>query len=216
MEYYIMKRYEDEKNKSDSIKEGFKRFPRKIRVLILSLLASIAIIILTIIVLSFLQKNTLVLIGMIIEIALLIALGITDAKNEKISIQNRIKCHSEKLNLLIKILEEDEFKVNSKGKIELLITKYEEYIKSEKEGEKARNKIIVALFSGLATITTISITNLDLIGISFVEWLYLILLVLIIISGVSLWVYCGRFFQTNLFKYKQIILDLKDVIIWKY
>lgn len=53
----------------------------------------------------------------------------------------------------------------------MLKKKYTDYIR-KKEEDKARNKIIITLFSALSGILSISFLNLSTIGIDFYSWLY--------------------------------------------
>ena len=80
--------------------------------------------------------------------------------------------HKKKLQTLEKILKKD-FNIKSRKKIEGLISIYQEWINKEKKKKKKRNRIIISLFSTVAGFLTISFQNMGIIGISFLNWLYL-------------------------------------------
>lgn len=76
--------------------------------------------------------------------------------------------------------------------------------------------MIVALFSALAGILTISFENMGVVGIDFSSWLYFATLLLIVVSGTAAYIYLNNFFNPLKRKYELMIKDLKDLLLIKY
>lgn len=92
----------------------------------------------------------------------------------------------------------------------MLKKKYMDYIR-KKEEDKARNKIILTLFSALSGILSISFLNLTTIGIDFYSWLYIAIFLFICIDFASVFIYCNKYFDSLKNKYESILCYLNDI-----
>ena len=97
-----------------------------------------------------------------------------------------------------------------------MINIYQEYVDKEADKEKKRKSIILAIFSALASILTISFENMGIIGINFINWLYLATFLLVFVAAAGIWIYSYTFFDTLKRKYELMIKDLKELLLIKY
>ena len=104
----------------------------------------------------------------------------------------------------------------NKEKIEELMNIYQEYIDKENRKEKKRYRIILTIFSAFAGVLTISFDNMGVIGIDFISWLYVAIILLVFIAAAGIWIYSYTFFDTLKRKYELMIKDLKDLLLLKY
>ena len=74
----------------------------------------------------------------------------------------------------------------------------------------------MAIFSALASILTISFENMGIIGINFINWLYLATFLLVFVAAAGIWIYSYTFFDTLKRKYELMIKDLKELLLIKY
>ena len=119
------------------------------------------------------------------------------------------------LKILNKVLK-SEFGINSKEKVEELISIYQEYVDKKKKEEKKRQKIVYAILSGFVGFLTISFKNMGLIGIDFVTWIYIAVMLLFLVGLVAFFVCSYTFFDSLRGKYEMMISDLKDLLLIEY
>lgn len=217
MEYYILKCYQEAKNKNPEVEQGLNRFEPKIKKVVIArcsvLLGAYAEIVLTML---FLPKQFWSFIGMGL---MLVSMGVliwVDEKDKKKHMDKYVNSHSKKIELLEDVLKDNKFNINNRKKIEELISIYQEYIDKEIGREKKRYRMIVALFSALAGILTISFENMGVVGIDFSSRLYFATLLLIVVSGTGAYIYLNNFFNPLKRKYELMIKDLKDLLLIKY
>ena len=141
-------------------------------------------------------------------VALFVLLGI-DNKDQKKHMDKYVDSHKRKLEILEKVLI-TEFGIKSKEKVGELINIYQEYVDKKKEEEKRRNGIIVTIFSAFAGVLAISFENMGLIGINFVNWIYLATFLLVFVAAAGIWIYSYTYFDSLKRKYEMMIKDLKD------
>lgn len=217
MEYYILRCYQEAKNKSPEVEQGLNRFEPKIKKVVIAcfsvLLGAYAESVLTML---FLPKQFWSFIGMGL---MLVSMGVliwVDEKDKKKHMDKYVNSNSKKIELLEDVLKDSKFNINNRKKIEELISIYQEYIEKEIGREKKRYRMIVALFSTLAGILTISFENMGVVGIDFSSWLYFATLLLIVVSGTAAYIYLNNFFNPLKRKYELMIKDLKDLLLIKY
>lgn len=216
MEYYIMKKYEDVRNNDTEVEKGFKRFSIKTRRIIYILFATMILgCIEMLVTLIVLPETVWFLVGMFFCIIPVIILLVMDNKDMKLHLDDYVKSYSKKLDLLDKVLK-DSFGIDTKEKVIELVEKYKKDVDVREKEEKARNKLILTLFSGFAGILSVSFSNLDIIGLDFNSWIYLVAVMLIFIGGIGLWLYSFKYFDTIKKKYTYMIKDLEDLIFKKY
>ena len=139
---------------------------------------------------------------------------ILDNKDQTINTDQHTEEYLKKIKLLQDIIKE--FNIDSRDKIILLIQKYNQYINKRNEEEKARNKIIVTLFSALSGLLSITFLNLDIIGINFYLWLYLSVFLLLSLCLASMCIYLYRYLDALKYHYENMVNDLESLIIYKY
>lgn len=216
MEYYILKKYEEEKSKDNEIEKGFKRFSNKVKRLIYLLLVIMAVACTEMIITLFIFPNTVwQLIGMLCCIVSAFALVFIAEKDLKENLDDYVASYSKKINILHRILKEN-FSVDTKDKLDILINKYQGYIDERRDEEKKRNKLIFTIFSGFVGVLSISFSNLDVIGMNFIDWMNLAAFMIIIIGVIGVCLYSLKYIDTLQKKYKNILLDLEDVKLIKY
>lgn len=216
MEYYILKCYQEAKNKCLDVEQGFDRFEPKIKKMVIAcfvvMFISCAEIILTMLLVP---KQLWYGIGIIILLIAMVVLITIDNKDQKNHMDKYVDSHKKKIEVLDEILE-SKFKINNKEKIEELINIYQEYIDKENRKEKKRNSIILTIFSAFAGVLTISFENMGVIGIDFTNWLYVATFLLVFVAAAGIWIYSYTFFDTLKRKYELMIKDLKDLLLLKY
>lgn len=216
MEYYILKCYQEAKNKCPDVEQGFDRFEPKIKKMVIACLVvmftSCAEIIFTMLLFP---KQLWHGIGIIISLIATVVLITIDNKDEKNHMDKYVDSHKKKIEVLDEVLE-SKFKINNKEKIEELINIYQEYIDKENRKEKKRNSIILTIFSAFAGVLTISFDNMGVIGIDFISWLYVATILLVFVAAAGIWIYSYTFFDTLKRKYELMIKDLKDLLLLKY
>lgn len=74
----------------------------------------------------------------------------------------------------------------------------------------------MTIFSAFAGVLTISFDNMGVIGIDFISWLYVAIILLVFIAAAGIWIYSYNFFDTLKRKYELMIKDLKDLLLLKY
>lgn len=216
MEYYILKCYQEAKNKCPDVEQGFDRFEPKIKKMVIAcfvvMFISCAEIILTMLLVP---KQLWYGIGIIILLIAMVVLITIDNKDQKNHMDKYVDSHKKKIEVLDEVLE-SKFKINNKEKIEELINIYQEYIDKENRKEKKRNSIILTVFSAFAGVLTISFENMGVIGIDFISWLYVATILLVFVAAAGIWIYSYTFFDTLKRKYELMIKDLKDLLLLKY
>lgn len=216
MEYYILKCYQEAKNRCSDVDQGFDRFEPKIKKMVKACLAvmftSCAEIIFTMLLFP---KQLWYGIGIIILLIATLLLITIDNKDQKNHMDKYVDSHKKKIEVLDEVLE-SKFKINNKEKIEELINIYQEYIDKENRKEKKRYRIILTIFSAFAGVLTISFENMGVIGIDFINWLYVATILLVFVAAAGIWIYSYTFFDTLKRKYELMIKDLKDLLLLEY
>ena len=216
MEYYILKCYQEAKNRCSDVEQGFDRFEPKIKKIVIACLVvmftSCAEIIFTMLLFP---KQLWHGIGIIISLIATVVLITIDNKDEKNHMDKYVDSHKKKIEVLDEVLE-SKFQINNKEKIEELMNIYQEYIDKENRKEKKRNSIILTIFSAFAGVLTISFDNMGVIGIDFISWLYVATILLVFVAAAGIWIYSYTFFDTLKRKYELMIKDLKDLLLLKY
>lgn len=216
MEYYILKLYQEEKKKCPDVEQGFDRFEPKTKKTVIAcfiiMFVSCAEMIFTMLLFS---KQLWYCIGMIVLLVTMAVLLGIDNQDQKKHMDKYVDSNKKKLEVLEKVLV-NEFNIKDKEKIEELINIYQEYVDKETDKEKNRKSIILAVFSALAGILTISFENMGIIGINFINWLYLATFLLVFVAATGIWIYSYTFFDTLKRKYELMIKDLKELLLIKY
>lgn len=215
MEYYILKLYE-EKKKENNLKIGINRFSKgkKIFMIILLILMIAFAILMTFFIFKY-QDDLMFLKGMVPLVITVLTVLIIDSKDEKTNINNHIDEYKRKLNLLNEILQ-DTFAINSKDKIEKLLKIYKSFVEKKDKEDAARNKVIIALFTCLSTILSVSFANMEKIGLDFMNWIYIAAVLIIFVCILSIVIYNLKYYDSLRRKYNNIISDLESLIIYKY
>lgn len=215
MEYYIMKLYEYKK-KEEGLKIGLNRFSKKTKILVfVLLLAMILLSIITFVLMILFPKSNWFLFGAIPNMVTIIALFTLDNKDEKININQHIEEYKKKIEILHNILIND-FHIDSKEKLTSLIQKYKTYIEKRNKEEKTRNSVLITSFSALSGLLSITFLNLNIIGIDFLSWLYIAVILLVFFSIACLYIYIYKYFDTLKHKYENMIEDLESLNLYKY
>ena len=216
MEYYILKCYQEAKNKCPDVEQGFDRFEPKIKKMVIACLIVMFISCAEIIFTMLLFPIQLWYgIGIIILLIAMVILISVDNKDQRNHMDKYVDSHKKKIEVLDEVLE-SKFQINNKEKIEELMNIYQEYIDNEISKEKKRYRIILAIFSAFAGGLTISFENMGVIGIDFINWLYAATILLVFVAAAGIWIYSYTFFDTLKRKYELMIKDLKDLLLLKY
>ena len=216
MEYYILKCYQEAKNRCLDVDQGFDRFEPKIKKIVIACLVAMFISCAEIIFTMLLfPKQLWYGIGIIILLIATLLLITIDNKDQKNHMDKYVDSHKKKIEVLDEVLE-SKFKINNKEKIEELINIYQEYIDKENRKEKKRYRIILTIFSAFAGVLTISFENMGVIGIDFINWLYVATILLVFVAAAGIWIYSYTFFDTLKRKYELMIKDLKDLLLLEY
>lgn len=126
-----------------------------------------------------------------------------------------VNSHRIKLGILEKLLS-TEFEIKTKEKLEELISIYQEYVDKKKEEEKKRKNIILTIFSAFAGILVVSFENMRLIGIDFVNWMSIAMVLLVFVVAACVWIYSYTYFDSLKRKYEMMIKDLKELLLITY
>lgn len=219
MEDYIMKLYEFRKLNSE-IKFGINRFSKVKRGWIIAMLIMLLVLLCGMIILMFLFPNDFwFLFGLIPSIVVMIVLGIVDAKERKIKINEHIEEYKKQIDLLDVLLKE-EFFIDSKEKLTILISKYQQYIEKQNKADEKKNKAVVTFFTALSGVATTFLINLNDIGVDYSEWLNVVLYLLPIVCVASALIlvvlYCMKYLNITIQKCEAIINDLEYIKLCKY
>jgi glucan phosphoethanolaminetransferase (alkaline phosphatase superfamily) len=216
MEYYILKMYQEAKKNCSEVEQGFDRFePNTKRIVIGCLVAMFISCAEMIITMLIFPQKLWYFIGVIICVSALFVVLRIDSKEQKKHMEKYVDSHKKKLKILYNVLS-DEFQINTKEKLNSLISLYQEDVEKKKDEEKKRNGFILTIFSVFAGVLTISFENMGLIGIDFVSWLYLATILLIFVSAAGIWIYSYKYFDSFKRKYELMIKDLKELLLIKY
>ncbi len=156
------------------------------------------------------KKGFSIICSVILSICLIIFL-IAEKKERKNYVQENIELYKEKIDILQKILIE-KFNINTREKIEDLINIYQESVNKKIDKAKKRERLIVAIYSIVVSMLTVSLENMEIINLQFTDWLNLTVILLIIIMFAVVLIY----FDTYKTKYELMIENLKELIILKY
>lgn len=215
MEYYIMKKYQKEKERQN-VENGFGRYFGKTKVKIIIcfvvMFLSLGEMMLTI---FFFPTQLWYWIGVAMTIASFVVLKIIDGKDEKEHLNRYADSYEMKLDILYELLS-TEYKVTTKEKMEELIVLYKTVIKEKEEEEKRRKTVIITLFSAFAGVLSISFTNLNVIGITFEYWLVLAVVLAICVSVIALSIYMENFFDSIKKQYIAMVKDLEELKFKNY
>lgn len=215
MEYYIMKKYLKEKEEKD-IEKGFGRYLGKTKIKIIIcfvvMFLSLGEMMLAI---FFFPTQLWYWIGVVTTIVSFILLKIIDGKDEKEHLDRYANSYEMKLDILYELLY-TEYKVCTKEKMEELITLYRTVIEEKADEEKRRKTVIITLFSAFAGVLSISLTNLNVIGITFEYWLALAVVLAICVSVIALSIYMENFLDSIKKQYIAMVKDLEELKFKKY
>ena len=199
MEYYILKCYQEAKNRCLDVDQGFDRFEPKIKKIVIACLVAMFISCAEIIfTMLLLPKQLWYCIGIIILLIAMVILISVDNKDQRNHMDKYVDSHKKKIEVLDEVLQ-SKFQINNKEKI-----------------EEQRNSIILTIFSAFAGVLTISFENMGVIGIDFTNWLYVATFLLVFVAAAGIWIYSYTFFDTLKRKYELMIKDLKDLLLLKY
>jgi uncharacterized protein (DUF983 family) len=216
MEYYILKKYQEEKKKCSEVEQGFDRYEpiTKMFVIVFLVIMFIGVALMIKAMLGSIQTQW-CFVGVIICVIALFCVLIIDSMAQKKHMEQYVHSHKEKLKILDKVLS-DEFQINTKEKLNSLISLYQEDVEKKKDEEKKRNGFILTIFSAMAGVLTISFENMGLIGIDFDSWLYVATILLIVVSVAGICIYIFTYFDGFKRKYELMIKDLKELSLIKY
>lgn len=155
------------------------------------------------------------LIGAIICVVAVFVIFRVDNKDEKKHMDKYANSHKKKLDILQNVLSTT-FNITTKEKVEDLINIYQEFVDKKIQAEKRRNNIIFILFSVLSGVLTISFENMGVMGLDFVSWLCLAMLLLLLVALISMCIHFCACFDTVKVKYEIMINDLKQLLVYKY
>ena len=208
--------YQEAKKKSTNVEQGFNRFSKKMKVIVFICLAIMLASCLVSVIISIVSPGSRwIFVGLLICITSLSILILWDYKDEKKHLGKYADSYDIKLDILDKLLVE-KYNIVSVEKLEQLIQKYQKYIDKKRDEEKKRNKFIVSLYSAFAGVLSISLSNMDVIGIEFGSWLYITTFLLVLIGGASISIYSLSYVDSIKKKYEIMIKDLEDLKFKKY
>lgn len=67
-----------------------------------------------------------------------------------------------------------------------------------------------------AGVLSISFENIGMIGIDFMNWLYIATFLLVFVVAAGIWIYSYTFFDSVKRKYEMMIKDLKELLLIEY
>ena len=216
MEYDILRLYQREKEHHPEVEQGFNRYTKRTRKIVIGCLLSMFLFFLQMFIgICIFHSQFWYYSCFILLLCDAIILFFVDNYDEKKHMEKYADSHQKKIEILNEMLIE-KFNINSRQKVDELIEKYQKYINKKEESEKIRNRIIYILFSALAGTLSISFVNLDIIGINFNVWVFWATFLLMFIGTVGLWIYSCTYFESTKKKYEIMIQDLEDLKLLKY
>lgn len=215
LEYYIIKLYEYKINKTE-IKIGIDRLSSGKRLLTNILLCSMFVFVTLMILLLFAYPNKFwFLLGLVPFFIVMLVLAIMDTKDRKINVMKHFEEYNKRINLLYEMLIEN-FSIDNKDKLSIVISKFQEYLDLQNKEDKKRNKIITLILTFVSGLITASLD----IGVDFSKWLNFIVLLSVFASLASFFVfvvfYIKKNLNTKIEKYKLIINDLEYIKLCKF
>lgn len=213
MKYYILISYENERQK---LKEKQKKMKKKnLKYTSIVCLVLMLFMIVLLMLATLLQKKGFSIICSVILSICLMSFLIAEKKERKNYVQENIELYKEKIDILQKILIE-KFNINTREKIEDLINIYQESVNKKIDKAKKRERLIVAIYSIVVSMLTVSLENMEIINLQFTDWLNLTVILLIIIMFAVVLIYFDTYFDPYKTKYELMIENLKELIILKY
>lgn len=208
MENYIIKMYEQEKNKAN-------RKTTTLRIWVMTLLYVILGWCCNIIITVIARQANLFLICSINIIIMMIAMSIIEYIDERINIAHHKENYEKNVNILHDVIIKVVNNVN-KEKIEELINNYQEIIEDKNTKQKSRNKILYAIGTVFGTILSLSFANMDKTGLHFSDWLKVCIIFLFIMMFIMFPIILYNFLDYQKKEYEGIIKDLKNLLLIKY
>lgn len=128
MEYYILKCYQDAKDKCQDVKQGFNRFTKRMKmVIIFCPIIAVGSCVEMIITMILRPEQLWYCIGIIALLATIILLVYVDNSEKKKSMDEYVGTQKKKLEILDDILQ-NKFNIKNKEKVENLISIYQEQL----------------------------------------------------------------------------------------
>lgn len=219
IEYYIIMFYEQEK-KEKGIKIGSGRLSRGKRITMNILFGLLLLFVALITVLLIVFPNDLrILLGIIPVFAVLIALIIMDTRDKKINLKEHYEEYNRRIDLLRDILT-GKFSINNKEKLSIVISKFQEYLLTQKKEDEKTNKILTGIITFVFGLVTTHFSTLDFIGGDIAKWLEVVLFILLFVALVSFCVYVvlsvKKNLNTKIIKYRLILNDLEYIKLCRY
>lgn len=219
MENIILDFYEY-KQKQSNIKLGLNRFSKGIKITVIISMITLFLSLLSMFFLILLFPNQYwFLIGLGFCISSIIVLYIFDTIHRKKNVDERVKTYKEKINLLNDILKKD-FSIDTRGKISVLIKKYQKYINELNKADKRKNSIFITITTSVLTLIATLITDIDKTAIDYEFWLsiafFIILAIGIACAIVYGSIYFIKYYNSKRQRYESIINDLEYLKLSKY
>ena len=219
MENIILDFYEY-KQKQSNIKLGLNRFSKGIKITVIISMITLFLSLLSMFFLILLFPNQYwFLIGLGFCISSIIVLYIFDTIHRKKNVDERVKTYKEKINLLNDILKKD-FSIDTRGKISVLIKKYQKYINELNKADKRKNSIFITITTSVLTLIATLITDIDKTAIDYEFWLsiafFIILAIGIACAIVYGSIYFNKYYNSKRQRYESIINDLEYLKLSKY
>lgn len=216
MEYYILEFYQKAKKECLDEEQGGDGFEPKVKRIVNAcfIVMFLAWAEMVVTMLLFPKQLWHFIGGILLVVALFVLLGI-DNMDQKKHMDEYLDLHKKKLEILENVLA-TKFGINNKEKLGELINLYQEYVDKKKEEKKRHCGIILTIFSAFAGVLVISFENMGLIGIDFVNWIYLATYLLVFVAAASIWIYSYTYFDSLRRKYEMMIKDLKELLLIKY
>ena len=216
MEYYIMKMYLQEKEKREDLEQGFNRLSEKRKCHLLILIGIMTIAYVTMCLgLFYWSEKIWTLIPAAVLILCVMGARVIKNNDEKENLDRYANTYEKKLAILQEILE-TKYGVNSKEKLVELINLYQRIVDAKEQEEKRKNTIVLTIFSVFAGICSITFTNLAVMGISFIQWLAVVIILLSLVFVVAFVIYTDILFDTIKKDYLGMIKDLEELKFKQY